>query len=140
MTPKPHILFYIEILEPGRAHWLYEINLKLVGVVASHAVNVIYTLCSHFDMLLTLFVPLLQAINYMKDFLFDKLLGVLWRLSGIIPRILCLHQNNRFSLQKQIYDKWQYTDIKIIIRGGSIFKAFVGTCSPIPRIKSLEEN
>lgn len=136
MTPKPHILFYIEILEPGRAHWLYEINLKLVGVVASHAVNVIYTLCSHFDNA----ANFVRAINYMKDFLFDKLLGVLWRLSGIIPRILCLHQNNRFSLQKQIYDKWQYTDIKIIIRGGSIFKAFVGTCSPIPRIKSLEEN
>lgn len=136
MTPKPPILFYIEILEPGRAHWLYEINLKLVGVVASHAVNVIYTLCSHFDNA----ANLVRAINYMKDFLFDKLLGVLWRLSGIIPRILCLHQNNRFSLQKQIYDKWQYTDIKNLIRGGSIFKAFAGTCSPIPQIKSLEEN
>lgn len=32
------------------------------------------------------------------------------------------------------------TDNKIIIRGGSIFEAFVGTLSHIPLIQSLKEN
>lgn len=45
----------------------------MVGVVAPHAVKVIYTLCSHFDNA----ANFVRAINYMKDFLFDKLLGVL---------------------------------------------------------------
>lgn len=113
-----------------------------MGVVALHAINVIYTPCSHFDNTAKLALVRTSSSSYQlyEGFQFDKLLGVLWRLSCIISRIVCLHQNNKFSLQKQIYDKWQYTDIKIIIRGGSIFEDFVGTCSPISRIKSLEEN